>query len=267
LVLRSTKHLHEQEGQMTVDVATPNPEVLLLNERLGKWVGLFDRMKGRSLAVTKAINIAPLCHRGQNSTTPVSLEYTESGDGVHVVFRDDAPEYRVWRVFATSLSKTKEEEKSPGFRYCGEQLGLLPEELTRIILANAPEPTGTMQAFQIPDAIGDHQNLRDCGRDINGRLMICCGVCDTYAHSYRDPVEDLGKTACAPYCRNCKALRRSSTRAPAVPVGGECNDRTHVCPNDGNRWWQSNDYYHMWQQVTSDSEWRSICNPVPYGGD
>lgn len=118
--------------------------------------------------------------------------------------------------------------------------------------------------------LGDHKRAEvvDC-EDCNGRVMVKCNDCGTYAHAFseREAIEDLSKCKCVRYCSNCKNLRNSNERKPAIPVGGTCNDILHVCPNDGNRWWQANNHFHHWQQVTSDREWESLKNQKPYDYD
>jgi hypothetical protein len=98
------------------------------------------------------------------------------------------------------------------------------------------------------------------GKDINGRFMIRCNVCGTYAHHWNKDqgIKDLEKCACNPNCQNCKALRNSGDTRPAVPENGSCNDRLHTCPYDGNRWWQANNHFHHWQQVTNPDEWNVL---------
>ncbi len=241
------------------------PSSLALEARVGRWVGLFDRMTSKSLAVTKAINIAPLCPGRSDKQSSVRLEYTESGDGVSVIFRNDTLHYQVWRNFVVRLDHVEEDMVHAGVKYCSEQIGLSLEQLSQIITDNAPERTNKMAVLVVPNTIGRHEGVRDCGRDINGRIMLACDTCGVFAHSYADPFEDLKKTSCNPNCWNCKALRESSTRSPAVPIRGTCNDTLHTCPFDGNRWWQSNSHFHMWHQVTSDSEWDALLNPQHYG--
>lgn len=109
--------------------------------------------------------------------------------------------------------------------------------------------------------IGTHGQVEILDRkDVNGRFMVKCNVCKTYAHAYSEEqaVEDLRGCSCSPNCLNCENLRKSGVTSPAVPVGGACNDKVHVCPNDGNRWWQANGHFHSWQQVTNDQEWETI---------
>lgn len=121
--------------------------------------------------------------------------------------------------------------------------------------------------------LGSHEHAELVeGLDCNGRVMVRCNDCQTCAHAWKleDAEADLAKTACSPSCQNCAALRRSYDKAPAVPEGGSCTDMLHVCPFDGNRWWQGNDHWHLWQQVTSDREWETLlswqANPVLVDG-
>jgi hypothetical protein len=97
-------------------------------------------------------------------------------------------------------------------------------------------------------------------KDVNGRFMVKCNICRTFAHAYEkdQAIKDLEKCSCSPNCCNCANLRHSSSKGPAVPVNGNSYDRLHVCPYDGNRWWQANSHFHLWQQVTSDEEWRIL---------
>jgi hypothetical protein len=109
----------------------------------------------------------------------------------------------------------------------------------------------------VPTVVGEHTQVTDNGPDINGFAMVVCGVCHTRA----DCEEDLARVRCNAHCQNCKNLRRSNDEKPAVPAGGSSIHVLHVCPYDGNRWWQSNTHFHLWQQVTRDSEWDSLLNP------
>jgi hypothetical protein len=107
--------------------------------------------------------------------------------------------------------------------------------------------------------IGAHREVVDLeDKDVNGRPMYRCNSCSTFT---RDP--DHFKEAhvpCIPFdaCPNCKALKGSFDRQPAVPEGGTCNDVLHICPFDGRRWWQGNGHFHMWQQVTDIREWEAV---------
>ena len=111
---------------------------------------------------------------------------------------------------------------------------------------------------------GDHYNVLADGRtDINGRIIVICHDCSASGHAVTEEqaLLDLATARCAPYCFNCKALRHSHDRKPAVPVDGSVTDLIHVCPFDGNRWWQYNTHWHLWKHVTSGSEWEHIRFP------
>ncbi len=101
------------------------------------------------------------------------------------------------------------------------------------------------------------------GTDVNGRVMVECTTCKNIARAVDETQAkaDLATTSCNPGCANCQRLRQSASTAPAVPTGGTCNDHLHTCPNDGNRWWQSNTHFHLWQQVTSQHEWQVLQKP------
>ena len=107
---------------------------------------------------------------------------------------------------------------------------------------------------------GEHKNVRDAGKDINRLSMVICNDCGACAHARDEEqaLKDLATTRCAPDCQNCKSLRYSFDGRPAVPVGGSSITTFHICPYDGNRWWQYNTYYHLWKQATSDIEWRVL---------
>ncbi len=110
-------------------------------------------------------------------------------------------------------------------------------------------------------SIGPHLITQPLDRkDVNGRFMVTCKVCGTTAHAYKleEAEADLSIIVCNPNCPNCKNLRNSCSTRPAVPMGGDCNTVLHQCPRDGNRWWQGNTYFHLWQQVTSEREWESL---------
>lgn len=109
--------------------------------------------------------------------------------------------------------------------------------------------------------IGSHKRVEVLPqKDVNGRYMVTCIDCDLCAH-HNDLAKakaDLGHCLCSPNCENCTALRRSCPTNPAVPTGGSCTDRLHVCPNDGVRWWQANTHFHLWQSVTDTAEWNHL---------
>jgi len=109
-------------------------------------------------------------------------------------------------------------------------------------------------------AIGDHKRTECIGEDINRLQIVVCRDCGTDAHAVDIPTaeKDLATIKCAPDCENCKKLRHSFDGAPAVPIGGSCNTKLHVCPYDGNRWWQFNGHFHLWKQVTAPSEWDNL---------
>jgi len=111
------------------------------------------------------------------------------------------------------------------------------------------------------EAIGQHKHTEISERkDINGLSMVSCRDCGACAHAIDvlTAKHDLAMTLCAPDCENCNNLRHSYDRNPAVPLDGTCNTILHVCPNDGNRWWQSNGHFHLWKQVTSPGEWDTL---------
>lgn len=116
------------------------------------------------------------------------------------------------------------------------------------------------------ETVGQHLHVEKIGKDVNHRIMLICRDCKTCAHAFdeEEARRDLAAVKCVPDCENCKALRHSYDRKPAVPKGGSCNDITHTCPNDGNHWWQSNPYFHLWQQVTNDGEWRSVLRTASF---
>ncbi len=109
---------------------------------------------------------------------------------------------------------------------------------------------------------GPHQRVEVLGtHDCNGLTMVTCRDCKTTAHAIDElhAKANLAKVACSPDCANCKALRDSYQEQPALPAGAEDYDGLlHVCPHDGNRWWQSNRHFHLWQQVTDDGEWETV---------
>ena len=115
------------------------------------------------------------------------------------------------------------------------------------------------------ETAGHHPQVERLDRkDVNGLCMVTCRVCDTTAHarSFEAAVIDLAVNAsCSPGCTNCKSLRRSYDGRPAVPLGGSSSDRLHVCPNDGNWWWQTNSHFHHWKQVTENEEWAILNRP------
>lgn len=108
---------------------------------------------------------------------------------------------------------------------------------------------------------GSHRHAEHLpGKDVNGRYMVICRDCGACAHHYDkdQAARNLRNWNCSADCTNCKSLMYSHDRSPAVPVGGSCNDKLHRCPNDGNRWWQTNTHFHLWQAVTDNKEWEIL---------
>jgi hypothetical protein len=98
---------------------------------------------------------------------------------------------------------------------------------------------------------GEHKNVINQGRDINGLTMVHCFDCKS---TTRDADEEramrkMAVDRCVPNCENCRRLRGSYDGAPAVPEGGSCNDSFHTCPRCGKRWWQFNTHFHLWGQA------------------
>lgn len=72
------------------------------------------------------------------------------------------------------------------------------------------------------------------------------------------PPEDIAWLVAPPACSYCQSFEHSYDEKPAVPIGGSCHDFSYVCRHCGRRWWQFNDYYHLWKHVTNHAEWDSI---------
>lgn len=98
---------------------------------------------------------------------------------------------------------------------------------------------------------GEHKNVINNGRDVNGRDMMHCQNCQSTINTFGEEngLRALAKFKCVPNCQNCKNFRHSHEGNPAVPPGGSCNDAYHVCPICGARWWQFNNHFHLWAQV------------------
>ena len=112
---------------------------------------------------------------------------------------------------------------------------------------------------------GSHTQVENIGMDINSLTMVSCRVCEACAHAFsqEEALQDLSQTVCFPGCENCNNLRHSCDSKPAVPKGGRCNDRLHICPFEGNIWWQFNTHFHLWKQVTSGAEWKALQSQPP----
>jgi hypothetical protein len=59
-------------------------------------------------------------------------------------------------------------------------------------------------------------------------------------------------------CKFCEGFKHSFEEKPAVPENGSVHDLAYLCLHCGRRWWQFNDYYHLWKEVTDSCEWDSI---------
>ena len=103
--------------------------------------------------------------------------------------------------------------------------------------------------------VGTHVGVRKTeGGTRNTRPTFHCLDCGAIGHSE----EEMLFMICSSECKNCQSLRGSHSKAPAVPLDGDCNTLLHTCPNDGNKWWQSNDFFHLWQRVRSQREWDGL---------
>lgn len=98
---------------------------------------------------------------------------------------------------------------------------------------------------------GEHKRIINQGRDINGRDMIHCQICQHTVNVFGEKrgLQAFANFKCVPNCQNCKSLDCSFDEAPAIPSGGEINDTYHTCPICEARWWQFNTHFHLWAQV------------------
>jgi hypothetical protein len=72
------------------------------------------------------------------------------------------------------------------------------------------------------------------------------------------PSESLPWATVFGECSRCGHLEHSYDRNPGVPFNGTVNDLIHLCLLCGRRWWQFNDYFHLWKHVTSEAEWDGL---------
>jgi hypothetical protein len=72
------------------------------------------------------------------------------------------------------------------------------------------------------------------------------------------PPEEIPWDIAVEECPKCENFEHSNDRSPAVPPNGDVGDLTHICPHCHRRWWQFNDYYHLWKNVTDPDEWDAI---------
>ena len=72
------------------------------------------------------------------------------------------------------------------------------------------------------------------------------------------PPEETPWTDAWTECDCSQIFGHSYSRKPAQPPGGDCFDLSYVCPDCNRRWWQYNDYYHLWKHVTNPQEWDAI---------
>lgn len=97
---------------------------------------------------------------------------------------------------------------------------------------------------------GEHKRVDSLGPDINRLVMVHCIDCEstTRGINEEEALEKMATDRCVPNCENCKRLRRSYDKVPAIPEGGSRYDTHHTCPNCGKRWHQFNTHYHLWGQ-------------------
>ncbi len=53
-------------------------------------------------------------------------------------------------------------------------------------------------------------------------------------------------------CPTCKGAEHSHDGNPFTPPTGSVQDTLFVCPECGQRWWQYNNYYHLWKAVDEE---------------
>jgi hypothetical protein len=63
-------------------------------------------------------------------------------------------------------------------------------------------------------------------------------------------------------CSICSPAENSYNGKPFCPPTGSVNDRTFTC-SCGQRWWQYNDYYHLWSMVDDDETFSNILDGCP----
>ena len=63
-------------------------------------------------------------------------------------------------------------------------------------------------------------------------------------------------------CSRCRDAEHSYSEKPFRPPGGSVHDRTFTC-SCGQRWWQYNDYYHLWSTVNDDATFNNIKGGCP----
>lgn len=72
------------------------------------------------------------------------------------------------------------------------------------------------------------------------------------------PPEDMPWEDSPQSCQFCEDFKRSCDTRPAVPENGSVHDLAYLCLHCGRRWWQFNDYFHLWKHVTNRAEWEFI---------
>jgi hypothetical protein len=102
----------------------------VLENRVEKRVGLFDRMTSRSLRVIKSMDIRDLCPAKQGYKNSVRLEYTEDRDGVLFLVVDDSPRDRRAYSYSDRLASERSVLRACGaFELTANGLGLDPDTL------------------------------------------------------------------------------------------------------------------------------------------
>jgi len=63
-------------------------------------------------------------------------------------------------------------------------------------------------------------------------------------------------------CKICIPAEHSHSKKPFDPPRGTIFDETFTCVC-GQRWWQYNDYYHLWSMVNDEDTFSNILEGCP----
>jgi hypothetical protein len=64
-------------------------------------------------------------------------------------------------------------------------------------------------------------------------------------------------------CENCEEnVGYSYLGKPFIVPGRGVDAKTYIC-GCGQRWWQYNDYYHLWGKVDDDATWANVQKGCP----
>ena len=139
------------------------------------------------------------------------------------------------------------------FRTYSGALGTVVAEVTHIYRASDGNPRID---FQYPAGMNEFHGCPNFWSAFSRVLALVNTAVepmfapDEDSSVFIDIVKQYGRRFIAAECETCCKAAESYKEKPFYPKDGSVNDVTWRCPECGRDWWQSNTYFHLWQEVS-----------------